>query len=92
MDNHPVHRSSKVERWLKKDQENLCFFSLPLYSPELNPDEYLSQHAKSSAVGRRWGRDKQHLMSNLRRYLRGRQRQPQLAKKYFQAQKVKYAP
>jgi len=74
VDNHPVHHSSKVERWLQKHQENLCLFFLPPYNPELNPDEYLNQDVKSNAVGRRWARDKQHMMSHLRRYLRGRQR------------------
>lgn len=91
VDHHPVHHSSKVERWLQKHQANLCLFFLPPYSPELNPDEYLNQDVKSNAAGRCQARDKQHMMSNLRQYLRGRQRQPQLVKKYFQAQKVKYA-
>ena len=91
VDRHPVHRSGDVKRWLVKHEDRLRLFYLPPYSPELNPDEYLNQDVKTNAVGRRRARDRGHLMSNLRSYLRGRQRQPKLIKKFFHAPKVKYA-
>ena len=39
LDNLPVHRSRKVERFLEK-HENIRLKPLPRYSPELNPREY----------------------------------------------------
>jgi transposase len=57
--------------WLEKHEQELRLFRLPAYRPELNPAEYLNQDVKSNAVGRRRTEDKQHLMSNLRNFLKG---------------------
>jgi transposase len=91
VDGHPVHRSGKVKKWVKKHEQEVRLFRLPSYSPELNPDEYLNQDVKSNAVGRLRARDKSHLMSNLRSFLKKRQGRPHSVRKYFQASKVKYA-
>jgi transposase len=91
VDGHPVHRSGKVKKWLKNHEQELHLFRLPAYSPELNPDEYLNQDVKSNAVGRLRTRDKHHLMSNLRNFLKRKQGRPHLVRKYFQAYHVQYA-
>jgi transposase len=91
VDGHPVHRSRKVKKWLKKYEAKIRLYLLPLYSPELNPDEYLNQDVKTNAAGRRRSHSQQEMISNLRSYLRSRQRRPQLVRKYFHAPKVKYA-
>jgi len=91
VDGHPVHRSKKVRQWLEKHQDKIRLFFLPPYSPELNPDELLNQDVKTNAVGRKRAKDQNELMSNIRNYLRGRQRRPHLVMKYFHAPKVKYA-
>ena len=41
VDRHPVHRSRTVKKWLSDNQDQICLFYLPSYSPELNPDEML---------------------------------------------------
>jgi transposase len=91
VDGHPVHRSGKVKKWVKNHEQEMRLFRLPSYSPELNPDEYLNQDVKSNAVGRLRARDKGHLMSNLRNFLKRKQNRAHLVRKYFQAPKVKYA-
>ena len=53
VDGHPVHRSTKVKRWLEDNRKSIRMFFLPGYSPELNPDELLNQDVKSNAIGRR---------------------------------------
>jgi transposase len=91
IDQHPVHIAAKVKKWLKKHEDRIQVFYLPSYSPELNPDENLNQDVKSNAVGRRRPHDQKEMIRQVRSYLYGRQRRPQLVKKYFHAKSVRYA-
>lgn len=90
-DGHPVHKSRAVQRWLAANAERIRQFLLPAYSPELNPDEYLNHDVKSDAVGRRRAHDLGELVDNVRGYLRGTQRRPQIVRNYFHAEPVRYA-
>ncbi len=76
---------------LTEHREHIRLFFLPSYCPELNPDELLNQDVKSNAVGRRRAKDQQKLVKNGRGYLRNRQRQPHVVKKYFSQKYVRYA-
>ena len=91
VDSHPVHKSKKVHRWLNHNKKRIEMYLLPTYSPELNPDEMLNQDVKSNSVGRRRARNQQELLSNVRRYLRSRQRQPHMVRQYFYGKHVQYA-
>ena len=93
VDGHPVHKSKAVQHWL--DQPNnrakIRMFILPAYSPDLNPDEFLNHDVKQNAVGRRRARDQQDLMADVRGYLRGTQKRPDIVRNYFRAPSVRYA-
>lgn len=91
VDRHPVHRAACVRRFLSGQADRIELIFLPPYSPELNPDEFLNQDVKANAVAATRPRDLAELESHLRRYLRATQRQPELVKRYFQAQSVRYA-
>lgn len=91
VDSHPVHRSRKVKKWLEKNYHHIRLFFLPSYSPELNPDEVLNQDVKSNAVGRQRAGNQQELISNVRKYMRSRQRQPHIVRQYFKEKYVRYA-
>jgi transposase len=91
VDGHPVHHATKVKEWIESHASQIRLFFLPGYSPELNPDEMLNQDVKSNAVGRRRAKNQPELIANTRSYLRSRQRQPHIVKKYFQEQHVRYA-
>jgi transposase len=91
IDNHPVHRSKAVKQWVEERSERLKVYYLPGYSPELNPDELINQDVKSNAVGRNRVRDVKQLVANVRAFLKGRKRQPDLVRRYFLGQHVKYA-
>ena len=91
VDAHPVHRSGKVKRWLKRHETHIQLFFLPGYSPELNPDEMLNQDVKSNAVGRNRARTQGDLIATVRSFLWSRQRRPNLVKKYFLEKNVRYA-
>jgi len=89
-DGHPVHKSSKVRKWLEAHRNRIEVFTLPGYSPELNPDEELNQDAKAK-VGRQRPRTLPEMMSNVRSFLRSRQKQPHRVRRYFQEKHVRYA-
>ena len=91
LDQHPVHKAVKVKQWLQRHRNSIEIYHLPSYSPELNPDECLNQDVKSNAVGRCRPYTQEQMVQGIRRYLRSRQRQPGLVRKYFQAQSVSYA-
>ena len=42
LDNLRVHHAKVVKKWLAQNTEKIEVFYLPSYSPELNPDEYLT--------------------------------------------------
>lgn len=52
IDNHPVHRSTKVREFVNNTNGKLMLFYLPPYSPELNPDELVWNYLKNHNIGR----------------------------------------
>jgi transposase len=94
IDSHPAHKAAKVTRWLdEKPAERsgrLQLFFLPGYSPELNPDECLNQDTKQ-AMKKNRPRHQREMIGNVRSHLRRRQKQPQVVKRFFQEQHVRYA-
>lgn len=91
LDRHPVHRSRVVKRWLAKNAARISVFFLPGYSPDLNPDEFLNQDVKSNALGRQRPVTQTDLIAGVRSYLHSTQRRPELVKRYFHAESVRYA-
>lgn len=91
LDGHPVHRARKVKEWAEEGGHPIRLFYLPGYSPDLNPDEMVNNDVKTNAVGRRRARDREELVANVRGYLRGRQRRPDVVRAYFQEEHVRYA-
>ncbi|HMN94865.1 MAG TPA: IS630 family transposase [Phycisphaerales bacterium] len=91
VDGHPVHRSSQVRRWVADNARSIEMFHLPPYSPDLNPDEFLNNDVKSNAVGRRRPADRREMIAGVRAYLRSTQRRPDVVRRYFHAESVRYA-
>lgn len=52
VDGHPAHRSSKTKEWVASTNGRLQLFSLPAYSPQLNPDEWVWNNVKAARIGR----------------------------------------
>lgn len=91
LDGHPVHKSKKVRAWIEENSDRINLFILPAYSPELNPDELLNQDVKTNAVRKKRALNKDDLKKNLIGYLRGRQKRPDIVRRYFDAKHVRYA-
>ena len=91
VDRHPVHRSRKVRDWLAQHAARIEMFFLPGYSPHLNPDEMLNQDVKTNAVGKRRPRTRPQMLRTVRGYLDRRRRNPELVRRYFHEESVRYA-
>jgi transposase len=91
LDNLRVHHSRRVSRWMERHREQIQFFFLPAYSPELNPDERLNQDVKANADKNQRAKDSEQLKNNIRSYLRKRQCQPDIVQNYFDDPAVRYA-
>jgi transposase len=91
VDSHPVHRSAAVRIEVEGYRGKIQLFFLRGYSPELNPDEYLNNDVKSSAVGRQRPSTQHEMVKNVRGYLRSTQRRPDIVKNYVHVKPVRYA-
>ena len=91
VDGHPVHRAKLVSAWVGRHAERIELHFLPGYSPGLNPVELLNQDVKANAAGRRRARSAAELSSQLRSYLRRRQRQPEVVARFFRHPHTCYA-
>jgi transposase len=91
VDNHPVHHATRVAEWVAAHAQRIRLEFLPGYAPELNPDELLNHDVKANAIGRRRPKDQAEMVDNVRGYLRRRQNQPHLVRKFFHELHVRYA-
>jgi transposase len=91
-DNHSTHHAKAVKQWVADRADRIELHFLPAYSPELNPDEYLNQDVKRH-MRQVYPRpvDKPGLKAEIGRFLRRRQRQPQIVRNYFAAPEITYA-
>ena len=82
-DGHPTHRSKKVKQCVESFDGRLEVFTLPGYSPELNPCEQVWNNVKNHGIGRKkvFGPDqlKKMVLSRLRRL----QKLPAIIKSFF---------
>ena len=91
IDNLPAHKTNKVRTWLSDNNGKIQLFYLPVYSPELNPDEYLNQDLKANIVGKIKMNSPEDLKKGVVKFLNKRKKDPKQVKKYFHHPKVKYA-
>ncbi len=52
-DNHPAHKTIKLNQWLDEHKDKIEVFFIPPYSPELNPQEYVNQDLKTNIIGKK---------------------------------------
>ena len=93
VDSHPAHTAAAVTAWLggrPGRSARLELFFLPGYSPDLNPDECLNQDTKQ-AMRKARPVDQREMMGNVRSHLHRRQREPEVVKRFFHEQHVRYA-
>jgi hypothetical protein len=88
---HPVHKARLIKNWLAEHKNSIELFLLPVYSPELNPDELLNQELKATVYKTGRPKDKQDLKRKLKARLYSIRKQPGKVMAYFQKHSVRYA-
>ncbi len=51
---HLLHKTEKVQAWLKENKRRVEVFFIPLYRSELNAQEHLNQDVKTNVIGKKW--------------------------------------
>lgn len=90
VDRHPVHRSSKVRRFVEATEGQLRLFFLPSYSPELNPDEQVWNNLKNHGVGRLTPMGPDQMKRTVMHRLRSLQRIPVKVRGFFRHPETVY--
>lgn len=91
LDNHRVHHSKIVKKWLEQHKDQIELFFLPSYSPELNPDEYLNGNLKHKIRSGIPARSQKDLIKKTRSFMKTLQKRPHHVQSYFKHPKVAYA-
>lgn len=89
-DNHSVHTSRTVTRWVAARAGQIKLIFLPKYAPEINPVELLNNDMKTNTIRTLCPatNDEMHAMAH--GFLRGAQRRPRQIQSYFRGEHVRY--
>ena len=90
LDRLPVHRAALVREWLARHKRQIEVFSLPSYTPELNPDEGLNADLKQNVMRKAPMRSKQHLKQATISHMRRLSNSPARVRSYFRQKPVRY--
>jgi transposase len=91
LDGHPMHRSQQVRECVAQFDGRLQVFSLPPYSPELNPDELVWQDLKTNGVGKTPVQSAEELQARVIGHMENLQGLPRKIRAFFQAPHTRYA-
>ncbi len=89
-DHARYHHSSKVHVFLDEHQGKIMMAFLPAYSPELNPDEQVWNHAKAE-VSKRPIKSKLEMESSILSAMSAIQQKTELVKSFFRLPDTLYA-
>lgn len=88
-DNARYHHSKKVQAFLKENEGSIMMVFLPPYSPELNPDEQVWNHAKLQ-LGKRSIKNESEMKKCLLSIMRSIQKRKTLIRSFFSMPDTKY--
>ena len=91
VDGHPSHRAKLVATYVAACRGALELHFLPPYAPDLNPDEFVWQYAKTNGVAKQPLKKNEALKARVQRDLADIQAKPQLVRSFFDATSVAYA-
>jgi transposase len=89
-DGASYHGSGPVQHYTKETKGQVRVEHLPAYSPDLNPDEQVWNHAKAR-LGKLFVATKEEFKTALFSIMFSLQRTPELVRSFFQLPSTKYA-
>jgi transposase len=91
VDGHPSHKAKVVQDYVKNTRGMLELHFLPPYAPDLNPDEFVWQHAKTNGVAKKPLKRNESLKDRIINIMKQIKIAPSLIKSFFYAPTVAYA-
>jgi len=91
VDGHPSHRAKVVQKYVQGTKGMLELHFLPPYAPDLNPDEFVWQHAKTNGVAKKPLKRNESLKERVNATLAAIKLMPNLIRSFFCAPSVAYA-
>jgi transposase len=91
VDGHPSHRAKIVAKYVQECQGELELHFLPPYAPDLNPDEFVWQYAKTNGVAKKPLKQGENLERRVESDLAFIKSKPALVRSFFHAPSVAYA-
>ena len=91
VDGHPSHRAKVVAAYVAACRGDLELHFLPPYAPDLNPDEFVWQYAKTNGVAKKPLARNESLRARVETDLQAIKAQPKLVRSFFRAPSVVYA-
>ena len=91
VDGHPSHKANKVKEYIQSLRGRLELNFLPPYAPDLNPDEFVWQHAKTNGAAKRPLRKNESLRKRVENDLVEIGKNKKLVRSFFKADSVSYA-
>ena len=91
VDGHPSHRAKRVQKYVQSTRGLLELHFLPPYAPDLNPDEFVWQHAKTNGASKKPLRKNESLKRRVVQDLAAIKAEPKLVRSFFGASSVEYA-
>jgi transposase len=91
VDNLSLHEAAVVKAWLAQHRDEIEMFTLPKYSPELNPDEYLNGDLKQELNKDGLPKDRDTLHRKVKEVMSMFSNLPGRIANYFQHRKIAYA-
>jgi len=90
-DNHPSHKTKKLNAWLEDYKDCIEVFFIPPYSPELNPQEYANQYLPTNILGEKRAINKEQLKQNISDFMNKRKKDRPQVKKFLHHRHTQYA-
>jgi len=91
IDGHPAHKAKLVNKYVGSLDGRVELHSLPAYSPELNPDEFVWGHMKSNGDSKKPFKKNESISDRIDEDLAKIKANPQLVRSFFCAESVVYA-
>lgn len=90
VDGHPSHRAKVVAEYVAATKGGLELHFLPPYAPDLNPDEFVWQHAKTNGTAKKPLKQNESLKERVIKDLAAIKAKPKLVRTFFRAPSVAY--
>jgi transposase len=91
VDGHPSHKANLVKDYVQSCRGKLELHFLPPYAPDLNPDEFVWQHAKTNGTAKKPLRKNESLKARVTQDLATIKADKPLVRSFFRSHSVVYA-